>query len=84
MYYLGKVKFTEDVFSKSKGVTEKITTSQFLVAAESVSDAELKIHEHLKGAHNFEVSSVSESKIEAVIGKLAIKKEEEEKKEAKE
>jgi len=38
MYYLVKVKFTEDVFSKSKGVTEKITTSQFLVAAESVSD----------------------------------------------
>ena len=70
MYYLAKVKFTEDIFTKSKGVTEKITTSQFLVAAESVSDAEKKIYEHLEGSHNFEVSSVSESKIEAVIGKL--------------
>lgn len=69
MYYLGKVKFSDDVMSK-KGVTEKITTSQFLVAAESVSDAEKKIYEHLDGQHNFEVSSVSESKIEAVIGKL--------------
>lgn len=70
MYYLAKVKFSEDVFSKSKGVTEKITTSQFLVAAESVSDGEKKVYEHLDGSHNFEVSSVSESKIEAVIGKL--------------
>ena len=70
MYYIGKVKFSEDVFSKSKGAYEKITTSQFLVAAESVSDGEKKIYEHLEGSHNFEVSSVSESKIEAVIGKL--------------
>ena len=70
MYYLGKVKFSEDVFSKSKGAYEKITTSQFLVAAETVSDAEKKIYEHLDGSHNFEVSSISESKIEAVIGKL--------------
>lgn len=69
MYYLAKVKFTEDVFSKSKGITEKITTSQFLVAAESVSDGEKKVYEHLEGSHNFEVSSVSESKIEAVIDK---------------
>ena len=68
MYYLVKVKFTEDVFSKS-GVIEKVTTSQFLVAAGSVSDAEKKMYEHLEGQHNFEVSSVSESKIEAVIGK---------------
>ena len=70
MYYLGKVKFSEDVFSKSKGAYEKITTSQFLVSAETVSDAEKKIYEHLDGSHNFEVSSISESKIESVIGKL--------------
>ena len=54
MYYLVKVKFTEDVFSKS-GVIEKVTTSQFLVAAGSVSDAEKKMYEHLEGQHNFEV-----------------------------
>lgn len=67
MYYLVKVKFSEDVFSKSKGITEKITTEQFLVEDTSVSGAEKRTYDYLDGYSNFEVSSVSESKITSVV-----------------
>ena len=67
MYYLVKIKFVEEVFSKSQGVKEKFTLMQVLVEDTSVSGAEKKVCEHLEGEHNFEVSSVSESKIESVL-----------------
>jgi hypothetical protein len=70
-YYICKVSFFTGEVSKSTGKA-KATTSQILVEAESVTDAETTLHKHLAGdnstAHlDFEVTSVSQSKIESVV-----------------
>ena len=63
-YYVAKVKVvTEDGNGKQKKNTE-----QYLVHAVSVTDVEAKIHEEFKNdSIDFEVSSVSETKILKVI-----------------
>lgn len=67
MYYNVKVKFLTEVTTK-KGVTDKITKSEFLIQAETVGDAEKKAYEHLDGTTlDFSISSVAETKIEAVV-----------------
>ena len=70
-YYICKVSFFTGEVSKSTGKA-KATNSQILVEAESVTDAETTLHKHLAGdnstAHlDFEVTSVSQSKIESVV-----------------
>lgn len=70
-YYLCKVSFFTGEVSKSSGKA-KATKSEILVEAESVTEAEANLNKHLSGesttAHlDFEVTSVSVSKIESVI-----------------
>jgi len=69
-YYLCKVNFSSGEVSKSGKA--KVTKSQILVEAESVTDAETSLHKHLGGdattAHlDFEVTAVSQSQIESVL-----------------
>lgn len=70
-YYLCKVSFFTGDVSKTTGKA-KATKSEILVEAESVTEAEANLHKHLSGevttAHlDFEVTSVSQSKIESVV-----------------
>lgn len=70
-YYNCKVSFFTGEVSKSTGKA-KSTKSEILVEAESVTDAEARLHKHLGGdastSHlDFEVTSVSQSKIESVV-----------------
>lgn len=70
-YYICKVSFFTGEVSKSTGKA-KASKSEILVEAESVTDAETRLHSHLAGdastAHlDFEVTSVAQSKIESVI-----------------
>jgi hypothetical protein len=70
-YYLCKVSFFTGEVSKSTGKA-KASKSEILVEAESVTEAEANLHKHLSGdvstAHlDFEVTSVSQSKIESII-----------------
>ena len=72
-YYLCKVLFFTGEVSKSTGKA-KSSKSEILVEAESVTDAEAKLNKHLSGdlstSHlDFEVTSVSQSKIESVVQK---------------
>jgi len=63
-YYIAKVKV---VVSDNNGKQKK-NVEQYLVNAVSVTDAEAKIHEDFKNTViDFEVSSVSETKIIKVI-----------------
>mgnify|MGYP003142786071 FL=1 len=63
-YYIAKVKV---VVSDNNGKQKK-NVEQYLVNAVSVTDAESKIHEDFKNTViDFEVSSVSETKIIKVI-----------------
>jgi|TARA_B100000900_G_C20510508_1_gene687783 hypothetical protein len=63
-YYIAKVKV---VVSDNNGKQKK-NVEQYLVNAVSVTDAETKIHEDFKNTViDFEVSSVSETKIIKVI-----------------
>lgn len=69
-YYLCKVSFSSGEVTKS-GKT-KTTKSQILVEAESVTEAESRLHKHLgedlSTAHlDFEVTAVSQSQIESVL-----------------
>lgn len=69
-YYLCKVVFSSGEQTKS-GKT-KTTKSQILVEAESVTEAEKRLHAHLgddlSTAHlDFEVTAVSQSQIESVL-----------------
>lgn len=71
-YYICKVSFFTGEVSKQTGKA-KATKSQILVEAESVTDAETRLHKHLEGdvssSHlDFEVTSVSQSQIESVVG----------------
>lgn len=67
MYYKVNVKFFSQVATK-KGVVDKVTKTEFLVQAETVGDAEKKAYDHLDGTTlEFSISSVSETKIEAVV-----------------
>lgn len=70
-YYLCKVSFFTGEVSKSTGKA-KASKSEILVEAESVTEAEANLHKHLSGevstAHlDFEVTSVSQSKIESIV-----------------
>ena len=70
-YYLCKVSFFTGDVSKSTGKA-KANKSEILVEAESVTEAEANVSKHLTGdlstAHlDFEVTSVSVSKIESVV-----------------
>jgi hypothetical protein len=70
-YYLCKVSFFTGEVSKTTGKA-KASKSEILVEAESVTEAEANLHKHLSGdissAHlDFEVTSVSQSKIESVV-----------------
>ena len=68
MYYLAKAKFKNEEMSKNGNLVEKTTKSEFLVVAESVTDAETKVYKHLDGTMmEFEVTSVTQTKIEAVL-----------------
>lgn len=69
-YYLCKVSFSSGEISKN-GKT-KTTKSEILVEAESVTEAEANLHRDLADdvstAHlDFEVTAVSQSKIESVV-----------------
>ena len=67
-YYSVKVKtFVEETNRKGLPV-EKTITSLTLVWAETVGDAETKVHEHLKhSVSTFEIASVAETKYESVL-----------------
>lgn len=68
MYYLAKVKLINEEVGKNGSMVERETKTEFLTEAESVTDAETKVHEHMKDTMmTFEVTSVSQTKIEAVI-----------------
>lgn len=63
MYYV--VKFKEQ-FDTDKG--PKWISDQYLIAAESVTDAEVKLTEALKeGLGEFQIESVSKSKLTKII-----------------
>lgn len=65
MYYIGRVKF-ETVDERSGRIRK--TTEQYLVEAESVSDAEEKLNGRFKDSiADFAVSGVQESKFMGVI-----------------
>jgi hypothetical protein len=71
-YYVCKLSFFTGEVSKQTGKA-KATKSQILVEAESVTDAETSLHKHLSSdissSHlDFEVTSVSQSPIESVVG----------------
>ena len=70
-YYLCKTSFFTGEVSKTTGKA-KANKSEILVEAESVTEAEANLNKHLSGdlssAHlDFEVTSVSVSKIESVV-----------------
>jgi len=70
-YYICKVTFFSGEVSKQTGKA-KGTKAEILVEAETVTEGEANLHKHLAGdvavAHlDFEVTSVSQSKIESVI-----------------
>lgn len=63
MYFIAKVKLEMDNGKNTKKVTET-----YLVEADSVTEAEARVHEDFKGVtFPFEVTSVSISKIIKVI-----------------
>jgi hypothetical protein len=65
-YYLAKVKFETGEVKKNGDPV--YSTSQFLVAAESVIDAETKVAVYMEGTlGSFETTQVTKTKIETVI-----------------
>jgi hypothetical protein len=68
-YYLAKVNFESgEVNRKGDPVVRK---SEFLVAAESVIEAETKVAEYMRGTlMSFETVQISKTKIEAVVDKV--------------
>ena len=68
MYYITKVEISAQI-DTDKGVKEKTIKEQYLVQANSVTDAEAKMMEELKNSTEFEfdVVSVTTSKIIKVI-----------------
>jgi hypothetical protein len=66
-YYTAKVQLVESI-DTPKGVKEKRVTETYLVEALSVTEAEAKVIEDFKGyTLDFEVKSVSSSKIIKII-----------------
>jgi hypothetical protein len=66
-YYIAKVQMT-DTIDTPKGAKEKKVTETYLVEALSVTEAEAKVVEDFKGyTLDFEVKSVSASKIIKII-----------------
>jgi hypothetical protein len=66
-YYIAKVQLV-DAIDTPKGVKEKKITETYLVEALSVTEAEAKVIEDFKGyTMDFEVKSVSASKIIKII-----------------
>lgn len=66
-YYTAKVQMTDSV-DTPKGVKEKKVTETYLVEALSVTEAEAKVVEDFKGyTMDFEVKSVSVSRIIKII-----------------
>jgi len=66
-YYMAKVQLV-DTIDTPKGVKEKRITETYLVEALSVTEAESKVIEDFKGyTMDFEVKSVSASKIIKII-----------------
>ena len=66
-YYTAKVQMTDSI-DTPKGVKEKKVTETYLVEALSVTEAEAKVIEDFKGyTMDFEVKSVSASKIIKII-----------------
>ena len=65
-YYLAKVNFESgEVSRKGEPVVRK---SEFLVAAESVIEAETKVAEYMKGTMmSFETVQIAKTRIEAVV-----------------
>jgi len=67
-YYTAKVQLVDSV-DTPKGTKEKRITETYLVEALSVTEAEAKVIEDFKGySFDFEVKSVSSSKIIKIIG----------------
>jgi hypothetical protein len=67
-YYKVVIKSITEVLPKKGPAVEKVTKSEILVEAVSVGDAETKAHQYLSGSiSDIEISSVSETKIEAVV-----------------
>lgn len=67
-YYNVKVKVTTEVVSKKGIAADKVITELYLVNAVSVTDAETKTHEYMKGTMlDFEVASAAETKVLAVV-----------------
>lgn len=65
-YYIAKVTF--ETGETKKNGSPIITTSQFLVPAETVLDVEKKLGEYLEGTlGSFETIQITKSKIEAVV-----------------
>tara|TARA_R110001592_G_scaffold144611_1_gene367862 strand:+ start:214 stop:420 length:207 start_codon:yes stop_codon:yes gene_type:complete len=68
MYYVAKVTLTETVDTKNGGTTEKKSRYQYLVEALSVTEAEAKMVEDMKGTvSDWEVTGVAKSQIVDVI-----------------
>ena len=66
-YYIAKVQWVDSI-DTPKGVKEKKVTETYLVEALSVTEAEAKVIEDFKGyTLDFEVKSVSASKIIKII-----------------
>jgi hypothetical protein len=67
-YYTAKVQLIDSI-DTPKGTKEKKITETYLVEALSVTEAEAKVIEDFKGySFDFEVKSVSASKIIKIIG----------------
>jgi len=66
MYYIAKVKV--EVITDDESKNQKFKNETYLVAAESVTDAEAVVHENFSGgAGEFIVKSVSESPVLDVL-----------------
>jgi len=67
MYYVVKVTITEQVDTKT-GTKDVRRRYQYLVNAVSVTDAEVKMNEDMRGTvGDYEITGVSKSQIESVI-----------------
>lgn len=68
MYYVVKVCWIDSIPTKNGGHKDKKVKESYLVNAVSVTDAEAKVIDEFKGTvFDFEVTSVTESKIAKVI-----------------
>jgi|19_taG_2_1085344.scaffolds.fasta_scaffold17569_3 hypothetical protein len=68
MYYVSKVKYTENIPTKGGGTKEKNFNREYLVEALSCTEAEAKTVKGLEGTIlDYEVKEVKQSRIEEVF-----------------